>query len=351
MSIASNVILTNNNLTTARDKLRALLTTYGITYYSTDTVFTLTRRLKFIYRNTITQMYSYPMTNIVVADDAVSISAYVTDTKGNIREGIPVDFFVTVGGITTHYVELSDSNGWALCSFRWGESGEVDAIAIYLNGVEKVSESYEVKRFYFAEDSYDTSSYTVVKYPQSATLTSQSNTFDSNYKDYGIMISKDEDSSSAIYLVPKCLTGGIDATESGIHIQAKLVPKSRSSSGWACGIGLLASTSLTHYRDTKILELGAYPDEKGLKYSSSDHIIRDLNVATGELTLDGVWYTFDLYYKNGVVKATIKDNNTIVYSYNGSSQTFETAYPFLTIYDSGGCMIFKHVVVEEWSEE
>ena len=158
-------------------------------------------------------------------------------------------------------------------------------------------------------------------------------------------------SGSAIYLIPTDLINGIDAAEYGIHMQAKIVVKYGSSSGRACGIGLLANKSLSHYRDTNILELGAYPGKKGLRYSTSDHVIRDLNVTSGQLTLNNVWYTFDLYYQNGNVKASIKNGSTTVYSYEGTTITFETAFPFLTIYDYGGQMIFNNVTVEEWDGE
>ena len=99
------------------------------------------------------------------------------------------------------------------------------------------------------------------------------------------------------------------------------------------------------------MELGAYPGKKGLRYSTGDHVIRDLNVTSGQLTLNNVWYTFDLYYQDGNVRASIKNGSTTVYSYEGTAITFETAFPFLTIYDYGGQMIFNNVTVEEWDGE
>lgn len=55
------------------------------------------------------------------------------------------------------------------------------------------------------------------------------------------------------------------------------------------------------------MEPGAYPDKKkGLRYFTGGHAIRDLNVTSWQLTLNNVWYTFDLYYQNGNVKASIK---------------------------------------------
>ncbi|WP_302146210.1 hypothetical protein [Methanobrevibacter smithii] len=40
-----------------------------------------------------------------------------------------------------------------------------------------------------------------------------------------------------------------------------------------------------------------------------------MNVTSGQLTLNNVWYTFGLYYQNSNVKASIKNGSTTVYSY------------------------------------
>ena len=56
---------------------------------------------------------------------------------------------------------------------------------------------------------------------------------------------------------------------------------------------------------------------------------------------------FDLYYQNSNVNASIKNENTTVYGGGGGAITFETAFPFLTIYDYGGQMIFNNITVEE----
>ncbi|WP_400223030.1 hypothetical protein [Methanobrevibacter smithii] len=63
------------------------------------------------------------------------------------------------------------------------------------------------------------------------------------------------------------------------------------------------------------MELRAYPGKKGLRYSTGDYAIRNLNVTSWQLTLNNVWYTFDLYYQKGNVKASIKNGSTTVYSY------------------------------------
>jgi len=44
----------------------------------------------------------------------------------------------------------------------------------------------------------------------------------------------------------------IESGYQGIYFHAQIVPQYSSSSGWACGIGLLASKSLSYYKDTAI---------------------------------------------------------------------------------------------------
>ena len=117
-------------------------------------------------------------------------------------------------------------------------------------------------------------------------------------------------------------------------------------------IALINSKELSHYRDNKILELGAYSAKKGIKYSGTDHVVRDLDTTTGQLTLDSVWYTFELYYDNGYLKATITNGSSTVYSYEGdvsSKISLDTFYPAIMIYDYGGAMLFNNVLIEPWS--
>ena len=347
MSIASNVIEENNRLATARSLLREKLTLNNVHWEDSDTIFELLAR----WANTNDELIiQYIRPNSCFAGNTVEFGAKITIYDDNDDEvgvsNVPVT--ITINGQTR--TVLTDNNGIAKQSVTVGAIGSSVEATVYA-GKDSNSWSYEAISFYFSEDSKTVDSYTVVKHPSSATLTSRSYEFDSNYNDYGVKVSKEVSSTSAIYLIPTDLINGIDATEYGIHMQAKIVVKYGSSSGWACGIGLLANKSLSHYRDTNILELGAYPGKKGLKYSTSDHVIRDLNVTSGQLTLNSLWYTFDLYYKDGNIKATIKNGSTTVYSYEGTTLTFETAYPFLTIYDYGGQMIFNNVTVEEWDGE
>lgn len=64
---------------------------------------------------------------------------------------------------------------------------------------------------------------------------------------------------------------------------------------------------MTKIQTPKIFwNLELIPVKKGLRYSTGDHAIRDLNVTSWQLTLNNVWYTFDWYYQNGNVKASIK---------------------------------------------
>ena len=347
MSIASNVIEENNRLATARSLLREKLTLNNVHWEDSDTIFELLAR----WANTNDDLIiGYIRPNSCFAGNTVDFGAKITIYDDNDDEvgvsNVPVT--ITINGQTR--TVLTDNNGIAKQSVTVGAIGSSIEATVYA-GTDSNTWSYEAISFYFSEDSKTVDSYTVVKHPSSATLTSRSYEFDSNYNDYGVKVSKEVASTSAIYLIPTDLINGIDATEYGIHMQAKIVVKYGSSSGWACGIGLLANKSLSHYRDTNILELGAYTGKKGLRYSTSDHVIRDLNVTSGQLTLNSLWYTFDLYYKDGNIKATIKNGSTTVYSYEGTTLTFETAYPFLTIYDYGGQMIFNNVTVEEWDGE
>lgn len=347
MSIASNVIEKNNRLATARNLLRERLTLNGVHWESSDTIFELIARWANV-NDELQISFIHP--NSCFAGNAVEFGAKVYVYDDNIQEVPVCDVPVTIVINGNVFTVLTGSDGIAVQSFDVGAVGSTVEATVYA-GRESDSRSYEAVSFYFAEDSKTVSSYSVVKYPSSATLTSSSYEFDSGYNDYGVKVSKEVASASAIYLIPTDLINGIDATEYGIHMQAKIVVKYGSSSGWACGIGLLANKTLTHYRDTQVIELGAYPGKKGLKYSTADHVIRELDVTSGQLTLNSVWYTFDLYYIEGDVRATIKNGDTTVYSYEGNALAFERAYPFLTIYDYGGQMIFNKVTVEEWDGE
>ena len=102
------------------------------------------------------------------------------------------------------------------------------------------------------------------------------------------------------------------------------------------------------------MELGAFAGKKGVRYSTSDHVIRDISVTTGQLTLDSKWYTFEFYYDDGYLEATIKDGSTTVFSYTGDvseSIAFDSYYPAFMIYDAGGSMIFNNILIEAWTHE
>ena len=304
MSIASNVIEENNRLATARTLLREKLALNSVHYEDTDTISELIARwantnddliIEYIHPNSCfsgnTVEFGAKITIYDSNDDEVPVSGVpvTIDINGNVStvvtpvSGVPVTIDIN-GNVST---VVTGNDGVASQSFSVGAIGSEIEATVYA-GTGSHSWSYEAISFYFSEDSKTVNSYTVVKHPSSATLTSKSYEFDSGYNDYGAKISKEIASGSAIYLIPTDLINGIDATEYGIHMQAKIVVKYGSSSGWACGIGLLANKSLSHYRDTNILELGAYPGKKGLRYSTSDHVIRDLNVTSGQLTLNNV---------------------------------------------------------------
>ena len=196
----------------------------------------------------------------------------------------------------------------------------------------------------------DIYAYDIVKYPSSIT-----HTFNINEIDYTEVynLAKDITASSVVMAIPHVYSNGIDGTN-GIHLQADLYQKKDSNQGWGDCIALVNSKSLSHYRDTKILELGAYPGKKGLKYSNTDHVVRDVNVTTGQLTLDSQDYYFDLYYDNGYVKATIKHGSTVDFTYEGNISdkiTFDTFYPAIMIYDAGGHVQFESITVEPWTHE
>lgn len=166
-------------------------------------------------------------------------------------------------------------------------------------------------------------------------------------------LSKQTTAASVVMAIPKVYSNGIGGTN-GIHISVSLRQKKDSNQGWGDAIALVNSKSLSHYRDTKILELGAYPAKKGLKYSTSDHVVRDVNVSSGQLTLDSQLYYFDLYYDNGYVKATIRHGTTYDFTYEADISdkiTFDTFYPAVMIYDAGGHIQWENMDVEPWTHE
>ena len=257
---------------------------------------------------------------------------------------------ITINGIT--YTILTDSEGEAKKSFTFGEPGTTLTLSI-VAGKSSVTETYTVKLFGMEEDYPDDSMFDIIKYPSDIELTLESYASDTGYTGFGLLVSKPVNSASAAFLIPKG-TPAIDASESGIHFKCGIVQKKTSNQGWGDAICLLSSKSLSHARDTKILELGAYPGKKGVKYSNSDHVVRDLNTTPGQLTLDSKWYTFEFYFDDGYLEATIKDGSTVVFSYTGdvsSSISFDSYYPAFVIYDYGGSMIFNKILIEPWTKE
>ena len=114
--------------------------------------------------------------------------------------------------------------------------------------------------------------YDVIKYPASTSHSFSSYNYDSEYSKYGYLLSKEITSANAVMLIPKGM-GGYDSTEKGIHFSVQMVQKKNSNSGWGDAIALVNSKELTHYRDNKILELGAYNTKKGIKYSNTNETV------------------------------------------------------------------------------
>ena len=232
MSIASNVIEENNRLTTARTLLREKLALNSVHYEDSDSISELIARWANTNDDLIIE-YIHP--NSCFSGNTVEFGAKITIYDSNDNEvpvsGVPVTIDIN-GNVST---VVSGNDGVALQSFNVGAIGSEIEATVYA-GTGSHSWSYEAISFYFSEDSKTVNSYTVVKHPSSATLTSKSYEFDSGYNDYGAKISKEIASGSAIYLIPTDLINGIDATEYGIHLQAKIVVKYGSSTGWTCGI-------------------------------------------------------------------------------------------------------------------
>ena len=322
MSIASNVILENTRLGTTRTKLRNKLTEYNIWWDNSLTIFELAERLMMMFGIPI----SHTVTSEIITPGGFEYSVVLEDA------GVPVDWWI----VNVPYVQ--DATGTVV-----SKVGRKTAIDI----------NYKCVPFPSFNDygwNCDIYAYDIVKYPSSIT-----HTFNINEIDYTEVynLAKDITASSVVMAIPHVYSNGIDGTN-GIHLQADLYQKKDSNQGWGDCIALVNSKSLSHYRDTKILELGAYPGKKGLKYSNTDHVVRDVNVTTGQLTLDSQDYYFDLYYDNGYVKATIKHGSTVDFTYEGNISdkiTFDTFYPAIMIYDAGGHVQFESITVEPWTHE
>ena len=357
ISIASDVINTNTKLTAVRNALRELLTEHGIVYYSDDDVFTLARRVWFLVRPTNgAPGGSYG--DSATVGQPVDVSVYKdSDDDIDLPDGAVADFLISVNGGEEIHIKSVFSNGNARCSYIPENAGDTLSIKGLVNDYIGINLELEVLAFRY-EDEYEVSSdsFTLVKYPSTANITvSEVDAFNSSY-DYvnGIEISKTYGAAQAAYLIPTSLIDGVDLSESGIHFSAFVSPMYSSSSGWASGICLLNSKTLTHYRDNKILELGAYPGKKGLQYSGTNHTINTINTTTGQLSINGA-FKFNLWYDGAYVKATITDywESTTYYSYETSSlpdaiANMDTVFPAFMIYDYGGKIRFRETLIEPW---
>ena len=348
MSIASNVIDENTKLGTARTLLREKLTANGISYKNSDSIFDLLRRWTFT-DSGINVIFRYPDSSECISGNSAEAGAvvYTYDNNDNTvyLSGVPVD--ITIDGTT--FTILTDNNCEAKKSFTFGQAGTTLSLSI-VAGKNSISQTYLVKLFGMEEEDPDESMFDIVKYPSDIELTLEPYEYDTGYNDSGLLVSKATNSASAAFLIPK----GTPALDCGIHFRCGMVQKKTSNQGWGDAICLLNSKELSHARDTKILELGAYAAKKGVKYSNSDHVVREISVTTGQLTLDSKWYTFEFYYDDGYLEATIKDGTTVVFSYTGdvsSSITLDSYYPAFMIYDYGGSMIFNNILIEEWTRE
>lgn len=346
MSIASNVIEENNRLGTARTLMRQKLTANSIYYSNSDSVIQLVRRWNLIYADI---SFNTPSSGDIYPGAQVSVGATITDpSTDNPISGMPVT--IVSGGQT--YNVVSGNDGVATVTLTVGEVGSTFSGTVYA-GKGSDSWSFEVPVFPSFSDyawDYNTGDYDIVKYPSDISHTFE--VVEVSYSEY-YNLTKATSVASVVMAIPKVYSNGIDATN-GIHIEIGFIQKKDSNQGWGDAIALVNSKSLSHYRDTKILELGAYPGKKGLKYSTSDHVVRDVNVITGQLTLDSQMYYFDLYYDNGYVKATIRHGSTNDFTYEADISdkiTFDTFYPAMMIYDAGGHIQWESVYIEPWTHE
>ena len=360
MSIANNVITTNANLTTARTEIRNKLTQYGIYFWNDDDIFTLVRRAQYLtgaYKGG--GGYSYPDV-LNYGENEVGISIY--DGNYDALIGYPVDVVITINGVSTHYMALS-IDGYKKIMINIPTGTNQALMEIYAGDKQLMSKTFNVYAFYYSQEDPFSDIMTVWKYPGTTSITLRDYVWDSSYNERGMQISKGYGSAEAGYVIPTEMTDGIylgasyESGYQGIHFHAQIIPQQSSSSGWASGIALLTSKSLSHYRDNAILELGAYPGKKGIKYSGVDHTIYDQYCSSGQLTLDSVWYDFDLYYRSGVGwKGIISNNGTVVYSNTNTSPPASVnrylqtnrVYPVLMVYDYGGKGIFRDILIEPW---
>ena len=340
MSIASNVILENTRLGTTRTKLRNKLTEYNIWWDNSLTIFELAERLMMMFGIPI----SHTVTSETITPGGFEYSVVLEDA------GVPVDWWID--GV--HSTVRTDSNGVSAITVPYVQ----DATGTVVSKVGRktaIDINYTCVPFPSFNDyawNYNIYDYDIVKYPSSISHTFNVVELGEEYIEV-YNLSKEVTASSVVMVIPKVYSNGIGGTN-GIHLQADLYQKKDSNQGWGDCIALVNSKSLSHYRDTKILELGAYPGKKGLKYSNSDHVVRDVNVTTGQLTLDSQDYYFDLYYDNGYVIATIRHENTVDFRYEGNISdkiTFDTFYPAIMIYDAGGHVQFESISVEPWTYE
>lgn len=357
MSIASDVINTNTKLTIIRNNLRELLAHHGIVYYDDDDVFTLARRLWFLVYPTHRAPGGGYEDYAIVGNP---IDMYVNqdaDDYTELPDDAVADYFISVNGGNEIHMRSTFQDGRAYCPYIPQNAGDSLSIRALVNDVQGFNVDIDVLSFRY-EDEYNVKAdaYTLVKYPSSANITvSEVDEFNSDY-DYvnAIQVSKTYGSSQAAYMIPTSLIDGVDLTDNGIHFSAIVSPMNSSSSGWASGICLLNSKTLTHYRDSRIIELGAYPSKKGLQYSGTDHTVTAINTTTGQLALNGA-FKFDLWYDGEYVKATICDRyeSSTYYSYETSSLPSQIAnmdmvFPAFMIYDYGGKIRFRETVIEPW---
>lgn len=360
MSIASNVIDTNNSLATIRANLKMLLENHGILYYDDDDIFTLTRRVWFLIYPT-NNVASSSYSNETSAGKLIHAEVLMRDDDRNILpDGAVADFFISVNGEEKIHLIGFNDGGYASCPYIAQKGGDVLTVKAKVNDWLGINTEITVLPFKY-EDEWEMSSdtYTLIKYPPTANITViEVDEFNSQYSyANGIEVSKTYGSAQAAYMIPTDLIDGINLFKTGIHIQTIVSPMYSSASGWASGICLLSSKDLTHYRDTSILELGAYPGKKGLKYSGNNHNITDINVTSGQLTINNA-FLFNLWYDGTYVKATIEDyrGSTIYYSYETSSlpkdvANMETVFPAFMIYDYGGKIRFRETLIEAWRKE
>lgn len=346
MSIASNIIDENTKLGTARSLLREKLTGNGIYYHNSDSIFQLVRRWNLRYMDID---FNYISSTEIYEGAQIIAGATVTDSST--EEPIPgMPITVVSGGQT--YNLTTGNDGTASVTLTVGEIGSTFQGIVYA-GKRTYSWSYivpAVPEFNDYAGYGSTSKYDIVKYPSDIT-----HTFEIVEESYGDMynLTKETASGSVVMAIPKAYANGIDGTN-GIHISASIRQKKDSNQGWGDCIALVNSKSLSNYRDTKILELGAYAGKHGSRYSGTDHVVRDLNVNSSQLTLDSQQYYFDFYYDNGYFKATIRAGATTSYSYEADISdkiTFDTFYPAIMIYEAGGHIQFQTLDIEPWTHE